>query len=114
MSVYDAVQLLPLEELYAPPINITVRDNRQFGRKPVVGVHAVKSLQLYRRQPAAAADTQSDADQPRTTGQTARPLMIAFLLGTKGLLTAHKLNWSTELNASVNGRMYMCWELTEH
>jgi len=61
-------QLLPLEELYAPPINIYVRDNRQFGRKPIVGVHAVKSLQAYRRQPPATV-TEMDSDKPATTGQ---------------------------------------------
>ena len=61
-------QLLPLEELYAPPINICVRDNRKFGRKPVVGVHAIKSLQSYRRTPAVS-DTQLDSDQLHTTGQ---------------------------------------------
>jgi len=64
------LQRLPLEELYAPPINICVRDNRQFGRKPVVGVHAVKSLQPYRHQPAAAADTELDSiSKPPATGQ---------------------------------------------
>jgi len=62
------VQLLPLEELYAPPINICVRDNRQFGRKPIVGVHVVKSLQRYRRQPAVVT-AELDTDKPSATGQ---------------------------------------------
>lgn len=43
--------MLPKEELYMPPLNIWVRDNRQFGRKPVVGVHVVKSLQPFRCDP---------------------------------------------------------------
>lgn len=40
--------MLPREELYIPPMNIKVRDNRSFGRCPVVGVHCLKSLQAYR------------------------------------------------------------------
>ena len=43
--------MLPREELYTPPMNIRVRDNRQFGRKPLVGVHTIKSLEQYRCQP---------------------------------------------------------------
>ena len=44
--------MLPKEELYTPPLNIRVRDNRQFGRKPMVGVHIVKSLEQFRCEPA--------------------------------------------------------------
>ncbi|KAK2145131.1 hypothetical protein LSH36_700g01069 [Paralvinella palmiformis] len=44
--------MLPKEELYTPPLNICVRDNRQFGRKPMVGVHIVKSLEAFRCEPA--------------------------------------------------------------
>ena len=43
--------MLPKEELYTPPMNIRVRDNRQFGRKPLVGVHIIKSLEEYRCDP---------------------------------------------------------------
>ncbi|EDO36863.1 predicted protein, partial [Nematostella vectensis] len=42
---------LPKEELYTPPMNIKVRDNRSFGRKPMVGLHALKSLQRFRCDP---------------------------------------------------------------
>ena len=66
---YRMIQMLPLEELYAPPINICVRDNRQFGRKPIVGVHAVKSLQPYRRQPTATDAELDTASKPTHTGQ---------------------------------------------
>ena len=37
-------QNYPVEKEYAPPINIKVRDNRIFGRKPVVGVHSITLL----------------------------------------------------------------------
>lgn len=40
--------MLPEEELYTPPMNINVRDNRQFGRKPLVGVHVLRSLEQFR------------------------------------------------------------------
>ncbi|KJE97724.1 Fer1l3 protein [Capsaspora owczarzaki ATCC 30864] len=40
---------LPIEEVYAPPLNVRVYDNRKFGRKPLVGVHSIHSLQRYRR-----------------------------------------------------------------
>ncbi|XP_054863905.1 dysferlin [Amphiprion ocellaris] len=39
---------LPREELYMPPIIIKVIDNRQFGRKPVVGQCTIRSLVEYR------------------------------------------------------------------
>lgn len=41
-------QRLPCEELYMPPIVIKVIDNRQFGRKPVVGQCTIRSLEEYR------------------------------------------------------------------
>lgn len=41
-------QRLPREDLYMPPIVIKIIDNRQFGRKPVVGQCTVQSLEEYR------------------------------------------------------------------
>lgn len=41
-------QRLPREELYMPPLVIKVIDNRQFGRKPVVGQCTIRSLEEYR------------------------------------------------------------------
>lgn len=55
-------QYLPREELYMPPMNIKVRDNRSFGRKPVVGLCSLKSLHRYRREP------RSQVDGPDLTG----------------------------------------------
>ena len=48
--------MLPKEELYTPPLNIRVRDNRPFGRKPLVGVHVVKSLEAFKCQPPGDSD----------------------------------------------------------
>ena len=56
--------MLPKEELYTPPVNIRVRDNRQFGRKPMVGVHVLKSLEKFRCQPLAIEGEDSSVDIP--------------------------------------------------
>ena len=40
--------MIPKEEAYIPPMNIKILDHRNFGRKPIVGVHVIKSLSKYR------------------------------------------------------------------
>ena len=37
--------------MYIPPMSIKVLDHRHFGRKPVVGVHLIKSLARFRVDP---------------------------------------------------------------
>jgi hypothetical protein len=49
--------MLPKEDLYAPPMNIKVKDHRSFGRKPVVGFHIIKSLEQFRCDPTAPSLT---------------------------------------------------------
>ena len=39
---------IPVKEIYAPPLNIRVFDHRKFGRKPLIGVHSIKTLNHYR------------------------------------------------------------------
>lgn len=39
--------MLPREELYCPPIVVKVIDNRQFGRRPVVGQCTIGSLESF-------------------------------------------------------------------
>ena len=53
--------MLPKEELYTPPMNIRVKDNRQFGRKPLVGVNVIKSLEEYRCEPTMPEQEGGDA-----------------------------------------------------
>ncbi|XP_008293915.1 dysferlin isoform X1 [Stegastes partitus] len=55
---------LPREELYMPPIVIKVIDNRQFGRKPVVGQCTIRSLEEYRFNPdeERAVEDEEDVD----------------------------------------------------
>ncbi|XP_061186415.1 myoferlin-like isoform X3 [Saccostrea echinata] len=52
--------MLPREELYMPPMNIRVRDHRQFGRKPTVGIHVLKSLEEYRCDPIRREQQEED------------------------------------------------------
>jgi myoferlin len=40
--------MLPKEEIYMPPMSIKVIDHRNFGRKPIVGIHTIKNLLKYR------------------------------------------------------------------
>ncbi|XP_006880933.1 PREDICTED: dysferlin isoform X5 [Elephantulus edwardii] len=39
--------MLPKEDLYCPPIVVKVIDNRQFGRRPVVGQCTIRSLESF-------------------------------------------------------------------
>ena len=47
--------MLPKEDFYAPAMNIKVKDHRSFGRKPTVGFHIIKSLNLFRCDPTRPA-----------------------------------------------------------
>ena len=55
--------MLPKEELYMPPVNVRVRDHRQFGRRPTVGIHVLKSLEKFRVDPVMAGDIDDDGQQ---------------------------------------------------
>ena len=57
------IQMLPKEELYMPPVNIRVRDHRQFGRRPTVGLHVLKSLEKFRIDPVMQGDLDEDDTQ---------------------------------------------------
>jgi hypothetical protein len=49
--------MLPKEDLYAPPMNIKIKDHRSFGRKPIVGFNVIKSLEYFRCDPTAPSLT---------------------------------------------------------
>ena len=40
--------MMPKEEIYIPPLTIKIIDHRNFGRKPLVGLHTIKSLNSYK------------------------------------------------------------------
>ena len=69
--------MLPKEELYTPPLNIRVRDNRQFGRKPMVGIHVIKSLEEFRR-PALTSGTLAGGDDGDGPGEKKSYILICF------------------------------------
>ena len=48
--------MLPEEELYMPPINIRVFDNRNFGFTPLIGVCTIKEYSKYRTSLEALQD----------------------------------------------------------
>ena len=48
-------------------MNIKVRDNRSFGRRPVVGVHCIKSLRPFRCLPLDDVDAGEDTGLRKDT-----------------------------------------------
>ncbi|CAL9694086.1 unnamed protein product [Knipowitschia caucasica] len=68
--------LLPVEDLYIPPIVVKVIDNRQFGRRPVVGQCTITALDQYRCGPGQDQDRDQDQEEgPRFSSETTlRPL----------------------------------------
>ncbi|KAK3589425.1 hypothetical protein CHS0354_020754 [Potamilus streckersoni] len=52
--------MLPKEEIFMPPVNIRVRDHRQFGRRPTVGIHVLKSLEKFRCEPLYAEEHEDE------------------------------------------------------
>ncbi|EDO43088.1 predicted protein, partial [Nematostella vectensis] len=84
---------LPVEEMYTPPMNIRIHDNRTFGRKPTVAVHSIKSLTRFR----CAAPTpagQIQVEGPAAPGQPAE--------GVVPEAESHKFDWWSKYYASLN------------
>ena len=50
-----------------PPMNIRVRDHRQFGRKPTVGIHVLKSLEEHRCDPV---EVEQEGEDEGVQGKT--------------------------------------------
>ncbi|XP_061664091.1 dysferlin isoform X2 [Syngnathoides biaculeatus] len=106
---------LPVEELYTPPIVIKIIDNRQFGRKPVVGQRTIRSLEEYRCPPGAEeadADAEAEARDPAQAdegrGRVPRALSgDAFItVGDEEPLIAHQqedevVDWWSKWYAST-------------
>lgn len=66
-SPLSSPQSLPREDLYMPPIVIKVIDNRQFGRKPVVGQCTVQSLEEYRCVPEEEQAAEDEGREWKST-----------------------------------------------
>ncbi|CAL8326175.1 unnamed protein product [Lota lota] len=54
---------LPVEELYMPPIVVKVIDNRQFGRRPVVGQCTIRCLDAFRCEPQEEAQEEQEEER---------------------------------------------------
>lgn len=63
--------MLPKEELYIPPMNVNVLDHRHFGRKPIVGVHVIKSLSKFRVNREKEQNVFSNIEAIQNSDQTA-------------------------------------------
>ena len=60
--------------MYSPPINIRIKDNRAFGRKPLVGIHSVKSLGRFKcKFPSVKTGTEEDKDDTEVDGKLIYP-----------------------------------------
>ena len=67
-----------------PTLNIRVHDNRTFGRRPIVGVHSVRTVQKYRCEtPRAIEDVDALPQKGKTQdvpGVHVRKLFMSCML----------------------------------
>ncbi|XP_055085159.1 dysferlin isoform X2 [Periophthalmus magnuspinnatus] len=59
---------LPQEDVFMPPLVVKIIDNRQFGRRPVVGQCSIRALEDYRSDPGQ--DRDQDPGEEEGTGFT--------------------------------------------
>ncbi|XP_066277223.1 dysferlin-like isoform X3 [Branchiostoma lanceolatum] len=98
---------LPKEDLYMPPVNIKVFDNRQFGRKPLVGVHMVRSLRDFM---AETAGQLADATEPAVLPATMDNISLEIdgpsdqtIPHEKGGSGTEGMDWWSKFYASLGG-----------
>ena len=69
--------------MYCPPVNIRVLDHRAFGRKPLVGLHCIETLDKYRVSDQILAEFRPAPKPPKEGAykatKTARLMMQNFL-----------------------------------
>ncbi|KAK6186023.1 hypothetical protein SNE40_008141 [Patella caerulea] len=95
--------MLPKDELYMPPVNIRVRDHRQFGRKPNVGVFVLKSLEEFRIEPLSILD-EDDGDVQGGIGNSGAEHVIDMPVEEKPKkedLVDDEIDWWSKYYASI-------------
>uniref|UniRef100_UPI00398F8D26 dysferlin n=1 Tax=Pristiophorus japonicus TaxID=55135 RepID=UPI00398F8D26 len=114
---------LPKEQLYSPPISVKVIDNRQFGRRPIVGQCTIRSLEDFycdpymekrdsaalqadERSPSLRDDVLIDIDdrQPLIPGQFAGRMTSSTLNKFPSMSSLHEdefVDWWSKFYAST-------------
>jgi hypothetical protein len=74
LLVFKSVYL-PKKRVYCPPLNIRIIDHRAFGRKPIVGLHCISSIDEHRVDDESLANFRASLPSAieNTTDSGARP-----------------------------------------
>ncbi|XP_063781358.1 dysferlin isoform X3 [Pseudophryne corroboree] len=94
---------LPREGLYCPPIIVKVIDNRQFGRKPVVGQCTINSLEEFYCDPNAD-DTDMEEGMSDNVSMTPRDEVLIDIDDKEPLILSQEeefIDWWSKFFASI-------------
>uniref|UniRef100_A0A3B4E702 C2 domain-containing protein n=1 Tax=Pygocentrus nattereri TaxID=42514 RepID=A0A3B4E702_PYGNA len=97
---------LPREELYMPPLLIKVIDNRQFGRKPVVGQCTIRSLEEFRCQ-QESLEAETPDEEFDEVAQTPRDDVLIDIDDKEPLIPGQDdefMDWWSKFYASTGER----------
>ncbi|XP_064420959.1 dysferlin [Latimeria chalumnae] len=105
---------LPKEDLYTPPIIVKVIDNRQFGRRPVVGQCTIRSLEEFNCDPNRD-ERESNDTQPDEVSLTPRDDVLIDIDDKEPLIYGQEeefIDWWSKLYAST-GERHKCGSYLE-